>query len=156
VDFQPDTFKLEFIIDQSCGDLSARESSIAKIHVIEILKYHCPAPDNMICLGRDENSDIVLYNAAISSLHAYIIKSKDGDSHAIMDADSTNGTTVNDQKLVSFERQSLVNLDRFELGTVIRSVYMTPRGFFEFLEHLTRIFHHLTKQRNQGRTVLSV
>jgi hypothetical protein len=136
-------FDLETIVidperDSSLIPSGEIKSHIASIHIIQIQKYDGPAPDNMIRIGRDAGNDIVFPDRAISGLHAYLAKADDGDSYGIMDAGSTNGTKVNDQKLVAHEIQPLINLDRIELGRVVKVVYLTPRGFYELLHELVR------------------
>lgn len=114
------------------------ELHVGEISVVDVKKYSNSPPINNITIGRSPDSDIVFATTAISKLHAYIFESEDGYSYEIIDADSTNGTRVNDEELVPFQGQPLVNLDRVDFGRVIRAVYFTPRGFYEFLQQLSR------------------
>ncbi len=52
---------------------------------------------NKIAIGRRPNSDIVLTDASVSSMHAQIIK--DGENWKVLNLLSSNGTFVNSEKI---------------------------------------------------------
>ena len=54
-------------------------------------------------IGRSEQNDIVIDNLAVSGFHARI--DKIGDTYILTDLQSTNGTFVNDKKVVSHKLQ---------------------------------------------------
>jgi pSer/pThr/pTyr-binding forkhead associated (FHA) protein len=54
-------------------------------------------------IGRSEENDIVIDNLAVSGFHARI--DKIGDTYILTDLQSTNGTFVNDKKVVSHKLQ---------------------------------------------------
>lgn len=54
-------------------------------------------------IGRDEGNDIVIDNLAVSGFHARIDKT--GDNYILTDLQSTNGTFVNDKKIISHKLQ---------------------------------------------------
>ena len=112
---------------------------IDDIRVIEIRKYSNYPPAERITVGRVDSNDIVFSHGAISKVHAYLVKTEPGVSYEIIDVNSTNGTRVNDQELPAFKNQTLVNLDQIEFGKAVRAVYLTPRGFYEFVNDLIRV-----------------
>jgi hypothetical protein len=54
---------------------------------------------NMITVGRALNNDLVVLDESISKLHAYFQKIPGSTRLGLIDAGSTNGTFVNDQRL---------------------------------------------------------
>lgn len=62
-----------------------------------------PFTKERIAIGRDEANDIVIDNLAVSSLHAKIDKA--GETYIITDLQSTNGTFVNDNQIISHKLQ---------------------------------------------------
>jgi hypothetical protein len=136
--FQFETFVSEYS-DEDPSDISpGTESQIAQTLVVEIRKQAGTAPSNMICVGRAANNDIVLANKIVSKLHTYFLVSEPGDSYEIVDANSTNGTVVNNRRLIAYKNQPLVNRDQIKFGPSIQMVYLTPQGFHELLQQLQR------------------
>ena len=64
------------------------------------------------------------------------LKSEYGDSYVIVDANSTNGTRVNNELLAAYQNKTLDNRDQISLGPTIKMLYLTPHGFFELLQRL--------------------
>jgi predicted component of type VI protein secretion system len=62
-----------------------------------------PFAKNSMTIGRSEGNDIVIDNLAVSSLHARIDKAE--DAYILTDLQSTNGTFVNDKRIVSHRLQ---------------------------------------------------
>ena len=58
-----------------------------------------PLLKESLTIGRDENNGIIVDNLAVSSYHAKI--DKVGPDHILTDLQSTNGTFVNDKKIVT-------------------------------------------------------
>lgn len=137
-DFQFETYVSDFS-DEEPGDISPHtESQIAQTMVIEIRKQASSAPSNMICVGRAANNDIVLANNTVSKLHTYFLTSGHEDSYEIVDANSTNGTMVNNIRLDAYKNQPLANRDYIQFGPSIQMVYLSPQGFFDLLQQLHR------------------
>ena len=65
----------------------------------KVLRNHLLVPDTEIIIGRDPKNEISIDHPAISQHHARIIH--DGKSLRLSDLGSTNGTIVNDQRVVS-------------------------------------------------------
>ena len=136
--FQFETFSSEYT-DELPGAISpSTESQISETVVVEILKQASSAPTNMICVGRAANNDIVLANNTVSKLHTYFLVTEKGDSYDIVDANSTNGTVVNNKQLIAYKNKPLLNRDNIQFGPSIQMVYLTPQGFYELLQQLHR------------------
>ena len=136
-------FQFETYASENSDDLPGEispitESQIAETLVIEIRKQTSSAPTNMICVGRATNNDIVLPKNTVSKLHSYFHVSEKGDSYEIVDANSTNGTIVNNARLIAYKNQPLHNRDNIKFGPSIRMVYLTPQGFYDLLQQLHR------------------
>lgn len=136
-------FQLKTTVIESAGDQPLRLPAgtgpcIDDIQVIEIRKYSDFPPANRISVGRDNDNDIVFAHEAISKVHAYLMETGTDESYEITDANSTNGTRVNDEELPAFQIQLLINLEQIEFGRVVRAIYLTPRGFYKFLQDLVR------------------
>lgn len=71
-----------------------------------------PLMKNEITIGRDINNEIVINDAEISRKHCRLIMF--GDSFAIEDLGSTNGTWVNERRITS--QHQLVNGETIRLG----------------------------------------
>ena len=136
--FQFETFSSEYS-DELPGEISSVSGSqIYETLVIEIAKQASSAPVNMICLGRATNNDIVIANNTVSKLHSYFVVSKEGNSYEVVDANSTNGTVVNNNRLVAYKNKPLFNRDSIQFGPYIQMVYLTPEGFYDLLQQLQR------------------
>ncbi len=66
---------------------------------------------NEIMIGRGIENDIIIENLAVSKLHARIVK-QDG-RHSIEDLNSTNGTYLNEEKII---KEDLKNNDNITIG----------------------------------------
>jgi pSer/pThr/pTyr-binding forkhead associated (FHA) protein len=76
----------------------------------KVIKDYSFVKENMT-IGRDEGNDIVIDNMAVSGFHARIDKT--GDNYILTDLQSTNGTFVNDQKIISHKLQ---HKDKLTIG----------------------------------------
>jgi len=112
---------------------------IDNIQIIEIRKYSSSPPTNRIDIGREGSNDIIFSHGSISKAHAHIVEIEPGELYEITDANSTNGTRVNNQELVPFQSQTLINLDQIVFGKVVRAIYLTPRGLYELVQDLIRV-----------------
>ena len=137
--FQFETYVSEFSDEEPLDVSPGTESQIAQTLVVEIRKQASTGPTNMICVGRAANNDIVLANNTVSKLHSYFLVSEKGDSYEIVDANSTNGTLVNNNRLVAYKNRPLANRDHIHFGPSIQMVYLTSEGLYELLQQLQRL-----------------
>jgi len=136
--FQFETFSSEYS-DEPPGEISpATESQIYQTVVIEIAKRANSAPVTMICLGRAANNDIVIANNTVSKVHTYFLVPEEGGPCKIVDANSTNGTVVNNKRLIAYKNEPLFNRDNIQFGPSIQMVYLTSEGFYDLLQQLQR------------------
>lgn len=73
-------------------------------------------------IGRDEGVDIVIPTPAVSRRHARLML--EGDSYAIEDLGSSNGTFINGDRLIG--RRTLNHGDQIRLGQAITLNYSSP------------------------------
>ena len=68
-----------------------------------------------ITIGRSSNTDLQIDNLAVSKQHARLIKQK--DQYAVEDLNSTNGTFLNDEKIVKaiLKHNDLVTIGKHSL-----------------------------------------
>lgn len=76
----------------------------------QVVKDYPFTKENMT-IGRAEENDIVIDNLAVSGYHARIDRA--GDTYILTDLQSTNGTFVNDKKIVSYR---LRHKDKVTIG----------------------------------------
>jgi len=76
----------------------------------QVVKDYPFTKENMT-IGRAEENDVVIDNLAVSGYHARIDKA--GDTYILTDLQSTNGTFVNDKKIVSYR---LRHKDKVSIG----------------------------------------
>lgn len=76
----------------------------------QVIKDYPFTKENMT-IGRAEENDIVIDNLAVSGYHARIDRA--GDTYILTDLQSTNGTFVNDKKIVSYR---LRHKDKVTIG----------------------------------------
>ena len=88
---------------------------------VKALWTEAPAPDHVfrfehtrIVIGRARGSDVQLPHPAVSATHATIHTQQDG--YVIVDENSTNGTRVNDDKLVASRAKPLRDGDQINIG----------------------------------------
>lgn len=135
---QFETYESEYGDKEPADHYHGTESQIAQTLVVEIRKQASSATTNMIYVGRAADNDIVLANHTVSKLHAYFLPSEQGGSYEIADANSTNGTKLNNRRLAAYENHPIFNGDRIQFGPSIQMVYLTPQGLYELLRKLPR------------------
>ena len=86
---------------------------------------------NMISIGRARNSDLMLMLPSISKLHGYFLA--DGDGWSLTDWNSTNGCTLNGERLAPRAPRKLDDDDVIGLGLEFRARYLTPSHLFSVL-----------------------
>ena len=78
-------------------------------------------------IGRDSSNDFIIENDSVSGNHAYVEISEDLKTFVLKDDDSTNGTFVDNQEIISktITKSSEVNIGEYHLNNLY---------FFEKLE----------------------
>lgn len=90
---------------------------------------------SMITLGRAANNDIRINLPSISKFHAYFTHVQSNDTWFIADANSSNGTFVNGERLKGEKtRTKLANGAAVRLGQDVALRFFEAKSFFEFLK----------------------
>jgi len=104
----------------------------AEVHLIrKDLETSSPG---MITVGRSSKSDIMLTDPKVSKFHAYLVRdTKDRRHCRLADAESSNGTFLNGDRLPPRKLRRLKNGDHVRLGTNVLLKFYLPEGFWEML-----------------------
>jgi pSer/pThr/pTyr-binding forkhead associated (FHA) protein len=102
-----------------------------------------------IFVGRAPTNDIVLADPSVSKSHFRFISIPETNHHQLADMFSTNGTYLNDKKIVPFEKHQVEDHDEISFGTEYQLVYYSPRAFYEML---IRLKDNESKDREQKQT----
>ena len=132
--FQFETFIGESSNDQPLDFTADTVSQVSKISLIEVRKHSVCSYTNVICIGRTANNDIVFPHNTISKFHAYIVRNQAKDRYELFDAGSTNGTWINNRRPKAHRGQLLNNFDCIQFGPCIQVVYLTKRGYHDYLQ----------------------
>jgi hypothetical protein len=89
-----------------------------------------------VSVGRATNKDIVLRHASVSKFHAWF-EMDDTSALYVADADSTNGTVLNGEKLPPRELVRVSSADQLRFGS-IESVACDPADFWRAVRLGTR------------------
>lgn len=80
-----------------------------------------------ITVGRSKNNDVMVDDPRVSKLHSYVTVA---DSvHTLVDAESSNGTFHNGERLPPMGRAKLANRDQVGFGGNARFIYVEPAHF---------------------------
>jgi pSer/pThr/pTyr-binding forkhead associated (FHA) protein len=88
----------------------------------QVIKEY-PFIEESVTIGRHEDNSIVIDNLAVSGYHARIDKA--GSAYILTDLQSTNGTFVNDEKIVSHK---LAHGDNIVIGKHVLLFVATQKG----------------------------
>ncbi len=113
-----------------------------KLDEAHLATYVCPLVKrdvnkfaSMITLGRAANNDIRLNLPSISKFHAYFTHVQSNDTWFLADANSSNGTFVNGEKLKGdHNRIKLENGTGIRLGSDVTMHFFGAKSFFDFLQ----------------------
>ena len=103
----------------------------------KVLSNHLVAPESEISIGRDSSNDVVIEHPSVSARHAKIRQRTDGVF--IADLGSTNGTFVNEDKIVDCQlaHQDWINIgkhilivDLYETLSLDATVQMLMAGSY--------------------------
>ncbi|MBI3723943.1 FHA domain-containing protein [bacterium] len=87
---------------------------------------------NMITVGRASNNDVPLAFQTVTKFHAYFMRSSEG-AWLLYDQHSTNGTFVDEKRLVAGGSSPVIEGSRISFGPDIHAKFFTPEGLFGFL-----------------------
>jgi hypothetical protein len=104
--------------------------------VFKVIKKGTNSFQGNINIGRTSNCDVAINNPTISKFHAFLARDIKSGSYYIIDADSTNGTYVNDMKLNPNEKKVLYDGDTVSFGRQITISFYTPQGCYDLLEQI--------------------
>jgi hypothetical protein len=111
-------------------------TGVLEARVLEIRKRKSFNDPDTITIGRSPHSDIILYNKLVSRTHAHLYVDIGTQICTLADLGSTNGTFVNDTKLMPHERCQLEDGDIVYFGTETKVVYFSSPAFYAFLNRL--------------------
>ena len=86
-----------------------------------------------ITVGRTANNDVVLYDSTVSRFHAVLSRDERTGEWKVEDAESQNGTFVNEVKLAPRTATPLVDGTPLRFGAV-SLVFLSPEGLVRMLE----------------------
>jgi hypothetical protein len=95
----------------------SRELSPAEYLVFPIRKTERSIIARFYSVGQTRNNDIVIRDVTVSKFHAFFQDADDGEGFVLLDARSTNGTFVNDERV---PQQGAGEPVRVSTGDVIR------------------------------------
>jgi hypothetical protein len=91
------------------------EAGVGGTAIIPIVKSEHNPYSERISIGRAKTCDIVLRNGHVSKLHAHFLRADDG-AWELRDANSTNGTFRNGQRIPSGDRVPVRSGDRLRFA----------------------------------------
>lgn len=107
-------------------------SSTDTLGVLPIQKKAGGKFPNMISVGRTDANDVVVDNASVSKFHAYFLR-KGESSWFVQDANSSNGTYLDGQKIPTDSPSRLSEGATVQFSTDTRFRFYSPRGLYEYL-----------------------
>ncbi len=102
-------------------------------YLVYRVKRKPKAKGNRISLGFLRTNDVVVQEATVSRVHAYFEKGANG--HAVVDAGSSHGMTVNDKKVALGKLTPLRSGDRLTIGSV-STLFFLPEDFHKFVRRV--------------------
>lgn len=108
----------------------------ASSKVIRLVKKGTNIFSGMVNVGRTSNCDVVLDSQLISKYHAYFVKDPKAGAYCLSDANSTNGTYLNNGKFRPKEKKVLSDGDRISFSRQVTFSYYTPEGFYDLLARI--------------------
>jgi pSer/pThr/pTyr-binding forkhead associated (FHA) protein len=83
----------------------------------------------MISIGRAASCDVCVEVETLSKVHGYFLR--EPDRWLYTDYRSTNGTTINGQKVEKTEKRALADGDRLQLGIGLHALFLMPGSLLE-------------------------
>jgi hypothetical protein len=88
----------------------------------------------MITVGRAENNDIIIRNGKISKFHAYF--NQIGDSWAVTDGNSSNGTYVRGERLVPNTRFTIIDGTDLSFSQDLNYRFVSSASMFKHVRRM--------------------
>ncbi len=95
-----------------------------------VVRKRLPALPDRISIGRTPNTDIVVPDSGVSKLHAYLTGGAKARELTVEDANSRNGTFVNEKRLAPHEPSRIRDGDVLQLGRHVRAVLLFPEALW--------------------------
>lgn len=120
------------------SSIRKKAQKLLALPVLELKKRHgANAFGLMVTLGRATNNDIVLPHQAISKFHVSFVKARDG-TWMIEDA-SSNGTWVDERKLLSRQRTPLRTGALIDLAHAVAFTFLVPERLYDEVASARRL-----------------
>ena len=88
-----------------------------------------------VTLGRTANNDISIEDNSVSRFHAYFAPGKPGEPWSLVDAKSTAGTFIGEERLVARTPVPISSGMQLKIGDV-ELQFLEPDGFWQYLQGL--------------------
>lgn len=124
--------KVGTLVMESAG---AAGASAQLFGVLPIVKSERNPYSDRISVGRAASCDVVLPMLEVSKLHAHFLREGDGLGWVVRDAESTNGTFVNEVRAQPGLKVPLWPGDALRLGTC-ETRFVDGSGLFDYLNAL--------------------
>jgi len=119
-------------VAESLEDLLEAEDQTSEPEVISVEKQQAMF-ESMITCGRANNNDIVIQEIGVSRFQAWFSHRASDGRWCVADAESSNGTFVNGNRLEPEEPEPLNDGDRIAFSPRAEFRFFSPRGFYEML-----------------------
>ena len=105
--------------------------------MVKVVKYGTDTFKGNVNIGRVSNCDVMIDSPVVSKYHAFFSKNPKNQTYQITDANSTNGTYVNDIKLEPNEKRILYDSDIISLGHRVHISFYTSEGCYDLLKQIS-------------------
>jgi hypothetical protein len=106
-------------------------------YVVPIMRRDTSEQRSIITVGRGDECDIRLTHPLVSKKHAYF--TQDADGWLLADAESTNCTFVDGNKLVPHKAVRVVDSTAIRFGPVVKYRFFTPQTFHGYCALRARV-----------------
>ncbi|MBN2544838.1 MAG: FHA domain-containing protein [Spirochaetes bacterium] len=100
---------------------SAKINASASMPRLEVRGQSKVLSNKAFSIGRDKSNQLIIADAKVSKFHAVV--SFENNTAYIKDTDSTNGTYLNNEKLIPRQKVKLNNGDKIKVGNTVIIYY---------------------------------
>ena len=100
--------------------------------IIELRKKNNSKDAGKILIGRSPANDIVFHNKDVSRNHAHLIINSPEKRYSLVDAESANGTFLNNKRISPYQSYELRDGYKIAFGPKTRVVYFSSRAFYKY------------------------